>query len=243
MKESEKIINWIRKYFAKQGENTKAVIGISGGLDSTVCAKLLVDTLGKDRVIGVLIPQGKQHDINYSYELCSILGIKYYEINIGEAVSALSKEVDVAMGLESNKYDIYRTNTPARMRMVTLYGICGLLGGRVVNTCNLSEDYVGYNTKFGDGAGDFSILSSYTKTEVREIAKELNLPNKFVIKVPEDGMSNKSDEEKLGFSYEVLDRYIRTGEIDDLKIKERIDYLHRINLHKLEPMPGYKKDE
>ena len=171
-----------------------------------------------------------------------MLGIKYYEVNIGDAAKALEKEVSSAMELEANSYDIYKTNTPARLRMTTLYGICGILGGRVVNTCNLSEDYVGYNTKFGDGAGDFSILSSFTKTECRELAREVGLPERFVKKVPEDGMSGKSDEEKLGFSYEVLDYYIRTGEIDDLKVKERIDRLHRTNLHKLQPMPGYIKE-
>lgn len=241
MKESEKIINWIRNYFKENG-GCKAIIGISGGLDSTLCATLLVKALGPENVIGVLLPQGKQWDIDVSYDVCKMLGIKYYEVNIGEAAKALEKEVSSAMELEANSYDIYKTNTPARLRMTTLYGICGILGGRVVNTCNLSEDYVGYNTKFGDGAGDFSILSSFTKTECRELAREVGLPERFIKKVPEDGMSGKSDEEKLGFSYEVLDHYIRTGEIDDLKVKERIDRLHRINLHKLQPMPGFIKE-
>ncbi len=242
MKETiNKIINWIREYFAKQGDNVKAVIGISGGLDSTMCAKLLVEALGKDRVIGVLMPKHHQWDIDVSYEVCKLLGIKYYEINIGDSVDALTKEVGDKMNLSPNDYDVYKSNTPARIRMTTLYGVCGLVGGRVVNTCNLSEDYVGYNTKFGDGAGDFSILSSFTKTEVRQMAREIGLPSKFVEKTPEDGMSGKSDEEKFGFTYEVLDHYIRTGEIDDPVIKEKIDRLHRINLHKLLPMPGYKE--
>ena len=242
MKESEKIINWIRNYFEENGKGCKAVIGISGGLDSSLCASLLTKALGPENVIGVLLPQGKQWDINVSYDICNILGIKYYEINIGESVKALTKEVDDVMGVDANSYDVYKTNTPARIRMATLYGVSGIVNGRVANTCNLSEDYVGYNTKFGDGAGDFSILSSFTKTECRELAREVGLPERFIVKVPEDGMSGKSDEEKLGFTYEVLDHYIRTGEIDDLAIKERIDRLHRINLHKLLPMPGYQKD-
>ena len=242
MKETDKIINWIRNYFEENGKGCKAIIGISGGLDSSLCAALLTKALGKENVIGVLMPQGKQWDIHVSYDICNILGIKYYEINIGETASALAKEVSNKLELDANSYDIYKTNTPARIRMATLYGICGILGGRVVNTCNLSEDYVGYNTKFGDGAGDFSLLSSFTKTECRELAREIGLPERFIVKIPEDGMSGKSDEEKLGFTYEVLDRYIRTGEIDDLKTKERIDRLHRINLHKLLPMPGYIKE-
>lgn len=240
MSEYEKIINWIRDYF-EESKGCKAVIGISGGFDSTLCGKLLVDALGKENVIGVLLPQGKQWDINVSYDVCNYLGIKYYEINIGEAYKALTANVSEAMGVEAHSYDIYKTNTPARLRMATLYGVCGIVGGRVVNTCNLSEDYVGYNTKFGDGAGDFSILASFTKTEARQLAREIGVPERFIVKIPEDGMSGKSDEEKLGFTYEVLDHYIRTGEIEDQEVKARIDRLHRINLHKLLPMPGYVK--
>ena len=242
MNQIEKITNWIRKYFEENGKGCKAVVGISGGLDSSMCAALLVRALGKENVIGVLLPQGKQWDIQMSYDLCNFLGIKYYEINIKEACDALKAEVENALNQDPLLVDAYKTNTPARIRMTVLYGVSALVNGRVANTCNLSEDYVGYNTKFGDSAGDFSILSSFTKTEVRELAKEIGLLDKFIQKVPEDGMSGKSDEEKLGFAYAVLDRYIRTGEIDDLKVKERIDYLHRMNLHKLNPMPGYKKD-
>ena len=102
---------------------------------------------------------------------------------------------------------------------------------------------MGYSTKFGDAAGDFSPISDFTKTEVRKLGAELGLPEMFLKKVPEDGMSGKSDEEKLGFSYEVLDEYIRTGNVSDLRIKEKIDYLHKINLHKILPMPSYKKGE
>ena len=220
-------IEWIREYF-KGNDSLKAVIGISGGTDSSVSAALLCEALGKDRVIGVLMPCGEQHDIDVSQKLVDYLGIKYYTVNIKEPVSPL------------HDTDAYKTNTPARVRMTVLYGICALVGGRVANTCNLSEDYVGYSTKFGDAAGDFSILSSFTKTEVKEIGRELGLPSIFVDKIPEDGMSGKSDEERLGFTYAVLDRYIRTGEIDDEATRERIERMHRANLHKLLPMPAYK---
>lgn len=232
-------IEWIREYF-KGNDSLKAVIGISGGTDSSVSAALLCEALGKDRVIGVLMPCGEQHDIDVSQKLVDYLGIKYYTVNIKEPVSALHDLVGEAVGCEPNDTDAYKTNTPARVRMTVLYGICALVGGRVANTCNLSEDYVGYSTKFGDAAGDFSILSSFTKTEVKEIGRELGLPSMFVDKIPEDGMSGKSDEERLGFTYAVLDRYIRTGEIDDEATRERIERMHRANLHKLLPMPAYK---
>jgi len=241
MKESEKVINWIRQYFEENGKGCNAVIGISGGCDSTVNAALLAKALGKERVIGVLLPEGVQDDIQDSYDICNYLGIRYVEINIKDAVDGLSKEVGKALNVNPNEYDIYKTNTPARIRMTALYGVSALNNGRVVNTCNLSEDYVGYNTKFGDSAGDFSPLCMYTKTEVKEIAKELGLPEKYYNKIPTDGMSGKSDEEKLGFSYDELDVYIRTGKIDNLAAKEKIDRLHQINMHKLLPMPHYEK--
>lgn len=242
MRESEKVIEWIKQYFKDNGKDCNAIIGISGGCDSSVTAALLVKALGKDRVIGVLMPNGDQYDIDCSYQLVKFLDIKYYVININKPYLELTNEIDNKLKIDSKSYDIYRTNTPSRLRMVTLYGISGLFNGRVANTCNLSEDYVGYSTKFGDSAGDFSPISNFTKTEVRELGEELGLPKNLIYKVPEDGMSFKSDEEKLGFTYEVLDKYIRTGEIDDLKIKEKIDKMHLANLHKIQLMPSYKKD-
>ena len=242
MKESEKVIEWIKQYFKDNGKDCNAIIGISGGCDSSVTAALLVKALGKDRVIGVLMPNGNQYDIDCSYQLVKFLDIKYYVININKPYLELTNEIDTKLKIDSKSYDIYRTNTPSRLRMATLYGISGLLNGRVANTCNLSEDYVGYSTKFGDSAGDFSPISNFTKTEVRELGEELGLPKNLIYKVPEDGMSFKSDEEKLGFTYEVLDKYIRTGEIDDLKTKEKIDKMHLANLHKIQLMPSYKKD-
>lgn len=241
MKETDKIVSWIKEYFEKNGKGCKAVVGVSGGTDSSVVAALLVKALGKENVIGVLMPKGQQHDIDYSHDLVDFLGIRHYEINIEEPVNALRKLIGDQMGVDPNSYDAYKTNTPARIRMATLYGVSAIVGGRVANTCNLSEDWVGYSTKFGDAAGDFSPINSYTKTEVRELGRELGLPAKFVEKIPEDGMSGKSDEEKLGFTYEVLDKYIRTGVCEDATIKAKIDHMHAINLHKLLPMPSYKK--
>ena len=180
MKESEKVIEWIKQYFKDNGKDCNAIIGISGGCDSSVTAALLVKALGKDRVIGVLMPNGDQYDIDCSYQLVKFLDIKYYVININKPYLELTNEIDTKLKIDSKSYDIYRTNTPSRLRMATLYGISGLLNGRVVNTCNLSEDYVGYSTKFGDSAGDFSPISNFTKTEVRELGEELGLPKNLI---------------------------------------------------------------
>lgn len=234
------LVEWIREYFRNNASpDTKAVIGISGGKDSSVVAALCVEALGKDRVFGVLMPQGEQFDIDVSYALCKHLDISHVVINIGEAVKNVIAGIE-ATGLPLTTVTTF--NTPARIRMTTLYGVSGAIGGRVANTCNLSEDWCGYATKFGDAAGDFSPLSHLTVTEVKAIGRELGLPSLFVDKVPIDGLCGKTDEENLGFTYDTLDKYIRDGIEPEPAIKERIDRLHVLNLHKLLPMPAYKPE-
>lgn len=233
----ENLIKWIKDYFKNNGtEETVAVIGISGGKDSSVVAAACVEALGKDRVIGVKMPNATQKDIDYSNTLINWLGIKSYEINIGATYLAMEDTLKVS-NIELN--DIVTINTPARIRMMTLYAVSASLGGRVANTCNLSEDWVGYATKYGDGAGDFSPLSNYTVHEVKELGKELGLPTPLIEKTPIDGLCGQTDEEKLGFTYEILDKYLREGICEDKSIKEKIDKMHSTNMHKLFPMPSY----
>lgn len=228
-------VQWIRDFFEQNGKGCNAVIGISGGKDSSIAAALCVEALGKDRVIGVLMPQGEQHDIDMAYLLCDHLGIKRYEINIKDAVDGVLN----AMPKELSVSDMTRINLPPRIRMSTLYAVSQSCNGRVVNTCNLSEDWVGYSTRYGDAAGDFSPMSKLTVTEVKEIGRLLGLPSALVDKVPIDGLCGKSDEENLGFTYAELDVYIRTGNIDDMAKKELIDRKHKANLFKLSLMPVF----
>jgi len=235
-KTKEELVNWVRDYFEKNGKDCGAVVGISGGKDSSVTAAVCAQALGPNRVYGVLMPQGEQHDIAYSRELVEHLGIKHFVINIKDSVDALLASIKEG-GLSANRQAAI--NIPARIRMTTLYAVSAIVNGRVANTCNLSEDWVGYATKYGDGAGDFSPLSHLTVAEVMAIGRELALPSKFIEKVPEDGLSGLSDEENLGFSYEVLDRYIREGVCEDPAIAEKIERLHQLNIHKLKLMPCF----
>jgi NAD+ synthase len=231
-------INWIREFFEQNGKGCNAVVGISGGKDSSVVAALCVEALGKDRVIGVLMPCGVQHDIDMAELLVNHLGIKHYVINIKEAVDGVVN--NLPEGLELTAQAVM--NLPPRIRMSTLYAVSQSCNGRVCNTCNLSEDWVGYSTRYGDSVGDFSPMSNLTVTEVKAVGRELGLPDELVDKVPIDGLCGKTDEENLGFTYDVLDRYIRTGVIEDAETKKRIDEMHNRNLFKLQLMPVFKPE-
>ena len=229
-------VAWIRRFFDENGPGCNAVVGISGGKDSSVVAALCVEALGADRVIGVLMPCGEQADIDCSLKLVNHLGIRYYTVNIQAAVEGLKGAMPDDLSLSTQSI----TNLPPRIRMTAVYAVSQSVNGRVANTCNLSEDWVGYSTRYGDSVGDFSPLSRLTVAEVKEIGHLLGLPYDLVEKVPIDGLCGKTDEDNLGFTYAELDRYIRTGEIDDPDKKARIDYLHRINQFKLEMMPIFE---
>ncbi len=232
-KVKKECVQWIRDFFEENGKGCNAVIGISGGKDSSVVAALCVEALGADRVIGVLMPCGEQHDIDMAQLLVDHLGIRHYIVNIKDAVEGITNAIPFTLSDQS------RINLPARIRMATLYAVSQSHNGRVANTCNLSEDWVGYSTRYGDAAGDFSPCSHLVVREVKEIGTLLGLPDVLVHKVPIDGLSGKTDEDNLGFTYAELDRYIREGEIDDPEKKARIDRLHRLNLFKLQLMPSY----
>ena len=230
-KATEGIIKWIQKWFDKNGKGCNAVIGISGGKDSTVCAGLLVKALGKDRVIGVLMPNGEQADIMDSIKICEFLDIRYHIINIERAYESLINLIEYNTTFPVTAQT--KENLPPRLRMSTLYAVSQSVNGRVCNTCNLSEDWVGYSTRYGDSVGDFSPLSNYTVTEVKEIGHYLGLPAELVDKTPIDGLCGKSDEENLGFTYAELDQYIRNGILPSPKIKKIIDDRHIKNAFKL----------
>lgn len=243
------VVQWIRQFFEENGKGCNAVVGISGGKDSSVVAALCVAALGKERVVGVLMPKGEQQDIDMSRLLVNHLGIAAVEVNVEAAVTGLWDQLQNAKtynGMTLPKLsEQTRTNIPPRIRMTTLYAVSQSCNGRVANTCNLSEDWVGYSTRYGDSVGDFSPLSRFTVAEVKEIGRELGLPEVLVEKVPIDGLCGKTDEENLGFTYAVLDKYIRTGVCEDPEVKAIIDRKHKANLFKLELMPvfEYKPEE
>ena len=237
-----KIIKFIKGWFAQNGKNAKAVIGISGGKDSSIATALCVEALGVDRVIGVLMPNGDQKDIQDAFALVNHLGIQHYIVNIKQPFDAM---IDI---LPMDNMNFFVTeqlvqNLAPRIRMATLYAIAQGLpeGGRVINTCNRSEDYVGYSTKFGDSAGDISPLGAFTVSEVIAIGDICDIPPYLVHKTPADGLCGKSDEDNLGFSYKILDKYILTGFCENKEVKNKIDKLHQANQHKMQPLPMVKR--
>lgn len=229
------IVEWIRNWFEQNGKDCMSVVGISGGKDSSVVAALCVEALGKDRVIGVLMPQGEQSDIEYSKMLVDFLDITRLTCNIEGAVNEVLESFEGVVSPTPQT----TTNLPARIRMATLYAISQSVNGRVANTCNLSENWVGYCSKFGDAAGDFSPLENLTVTEVKAIGRELGLPSELVDKTPTDGLCGKTDEDNLGFTYAELDVYIRDGIEPSEEVKAKIDSMHEKNLFKLQPMPSF----
>ena len=241
--EIQNIVDWIKKYFVENGPNSKAIIGISGGKDSTIAAALCVKALGADRVIGVLMPHGKQEDIEDARKVCKILGIQSVEINIGETCLCLYEAINIGCDYENSvsTNKTVTTNLPARIRMTTLYAVAAMVGGRVCNTCNRSENYVGYSTKYGDHAGDFSPLGNYTVRELLAIGEvlhqEMNIPNELIYKAPSDGMCGTTDEENLGFTYEVLDSYLLDGIVPEYETFKLIEQAYERNRHKNCYMP------
>lgn len=232
----DEIVQWIRDWFEENGKGCKAVVGLSGGKDSSVVAALCVEALGKENVFGVMMPNGEQFDIDVSHKLAEHLGIKSIVVNIKDAYEGIVGELAKHFASFEGQA---RVNLPPRLRMAALYAVSQTVNGRVANTCNLSEDWVGYATKFGDGAGDFSPLSKLTVQEVKAVGRALGLPSMFVDKVPIDGLCGLSDEDNLGFTYAVLDRYIREGICEDEETRQKIDRMHKANLFKLQPMPTF----
>ena len=226
----KELISWIKNYVESAKANG-VVLGMSGGKDSLVVAGLCVKALGKENVFGVIMPNGKMKDKEDATNTCNYLGINYTIIDIEKPYNAILNKTKKALKLfNKNLNDISTINTAPRIRMTTLYSIAGSLNYLVANTSNLSEASVGYTTKWGDNIGDFAPIANFTKTEVCEIGKLLNLPKDLVYKTPSDGLSGKTDEDKLGFSYAELDEFIRTG-----KKGKRFDIInkkHKLSEHK-----------
>ena len=213
-----------------------AVIGISGGKDSSTVAALAAAAYGRERVYGVLMPDGVQPDIDYSQSLVEHLRIPHCTINIHDAVQGVLTEME-RVGLTPSRQTV--VNLPSRIRMSTLYAVAQSLdGGVVINTSNLSEDWVGYCTIYGDSAGAFSPLGMYTTEEVIALGRQLGLPEKFLIKPPSDGLTGLTDEDNLGFTYHAVNEYVRRGVVDPA-IKEQIDAKHRASRFKFQTIPVY----
>lgn len=240
-------VQWLRDWEQENAQGCNFVVGISGGKDSSVVVALLVQAFGKDRVVGVLMPNGEQIDIDDAYKLVNYLDIRFTVQDISKIYSEFLRNLEYP--IDGNIYRIKqteqaKTNLPPRIRMATLYAISQSINGRVACTDNLSESYIGYSTRWGDNVGDFSPLANLTSEEVVAVGDALGLPYELTHKVPSDGLCGKTDEDRFGFTYEVLNKYIRTGICGDETVKAKIDEMHQKNLFKQQPIPSfiYKED-
>ena len=247
-KETSRCIKWIKELFKYNsgfiGKN--AIIGMSGGKDSTITAALIAKAIGPERVIGVAMPDNNQ-GINDADKICKHLGIRYLYMPIGGITDGFNRMQDFTGDDDFKWTNQSLQNIPPRIRMTMLYAISQTYNGMVVNTCNLSEDTIGYSTIFGDLAGAFSPIKEFTVTELLKIGDYLGLPYEWVHKVPDDGLPHScSDEQKFGFSYEVLDKYIREGIIpigfDGKSVEEKIDDMAYRNKfkNKIVRIPSYQ---
>ena len=226
------IVDFIKEFFESSGGKT-AIVGLSGGKDSTVVAALCTKALGKENVVGVIMPNGVMPDAPIAIEVAERFCGPRFNYDVSDLYDRMVFSNNLPYSTEQA-----RLNLPARLRMVTLYYVAqSMEHGRVANTCNASENYVGYSTWYGDCAGDFSPLHDFTVQEVKAIGRELCIPDRLVDKVPDDGLCGKTDEDNLGFTYEVLDRYIREGVCEDEEVRRKIDLMHERNLFKLLPIP------
>ncbi|MDO5717451.1 MAG: NAD(+) synthase [Tissierellia bacterium] len=230
------MIDWIRQNMNKIGAK-KAVIGISGGKDSTVTAALSAKAIGCENVYGLILPAKEQEDLSDAIEICNSLKINYNIINIGDMVENLKSSI-IGTGISVSRQT--EINIPPRIRMTALYAYAqSLSDALVVNTSNLSEDWIGYATVYGDTAGAFSPMATLTSDEVIQVGRYLGVADRFLEKPPADGLTGKTDEEVFGFSYDILNKYLRTGNIDDQEIKDKIDSMHRSSRFKFIPIPIY----
>jgi NAD+ synthase len=229
-----KLVQGIRDWFEKNGKDCKACIGLSGGKDSTIVAALCAEALGKENVIGVAIP-GKGQGMNDADEIAKYLGVEFLVVNIGAVITLLCDELHYSGNGDLTEQA--EQNIPPRVRMLIMYAISQSNNGRVIGTCNASENYIGYFTKYGDGASDFEPIAELTVHELYQIGDELGIPKKWTYKIPDDGLPHSlpDDEkfEKMGFNYEKLDKYIRTGTSGDELADKAIKRMHDNNLFKM----------
>lgn len=232
------IIEFIKNY-VKNAHAKGVVIGMSGGKDSFVVAKLCCEAIGRENVFGVIMPNGEMADIDDAVKSCEFLKIRYEVANIENSYNDTVKLTKNILKTEE-LFSVTMLNISPRLRMNLLYAVGGTLGYLVANTSNLSERMVGYSTKWGDSVGDFAPLSSLTKTEVCELGLELGLPDELVNKKPSDGLTGKTDEDVMGFSYAELDNFIRNGAKGENF--EKILKMHKFSAHKRNPILGFETD-
>lgn len=208
-KRIELMIKDMRDFSERTGLK-KAVIGISGGKDSTIVAKLAIDALGRDNVLGVTMPKDKSDICESQYQIANWMGLKLLRVPIDDPFHAIASDVQRPLydkGVYPNNADLRMAgiNLQPRLRMATLYYVGRLTNSFVLNTSNLDERLVGYSTIWGDDVGDYGPLNYLHVSEVKQLGYDLDIPAEFVDIPPSDGLSGKTDEEAMGFTYKEVE--------------------------------------
>ena len=243
--EKDKIVKFIKAYYDRY-DLGGVVIGISGGKDSGVVAGLFAEALGPDRIIGVTLPcHSKATDKNDAQKVSDYYGFKMINYDLTKVFDAFKEQVNLLGNFTEEELKNSDINLKPRLRMASLYYTAALytaLTGKtyiVAGTGNKCEEYVGYFTKGGDSVSDIKVLADLTVDEVIAIGEVLNVPKEVLYKAPNDGLSNQTDEDKLGVKYKDIAKYMN-GEPLEKDVYQKIKKLHNNSKHKFN-IPTYRK--
>jgi len=214
----KKLINGIRHYFTKNNVK-KAVVGLSGGIDSSLSAKLVADAIGKENVHGLIMPRkwlSSQENINDARELCKWIGMNCSIVYVNKFLEGFSEA-------DWKQSKIAEMNAASRIRAIILYNYANTHNALVIGTSNKTEILLGYFTKYGDGAVDIEVIGELFKTDERGLAKFLGIPENIINKTPTAELYHgQTDEEELGASYGELDKILKLR-VKGKNVKEIID--------------------
>lgn len=240
--EAEKAINWIKEFVESSGAEG-VVIGNSGGKDSATVIAMATRALGKDKVLTIAMPCNSiKEDLEDAKLVSMTFDVPLLEIDLSDSYNTFERTINNSLkGIDKELVNEAKVNSKPRFRMTTLYSVAQSMNYLVIGTGNLCEQMVGYTTKWGDNASDFNPIGNFTVREVLAIGKYLGVPDRIINKAPSDGLGSKTDEEKMGVTYDQIEEYIETGKTSEEAMLV-IERKNRVSKHKRSLVPKYTFD-